>query len=132
MREQIENILIACYKKLRERPAMTHPEFVGLFINYIYRDFKIHDGLRTDHFLVTQERENIRCIKKKSMGSYYDSSESELSRQVRMCLEELQWTDFYSFHLRSAFEDPIQDPEQGSIAREAFKNYPRLSSIFIN
>lgn len=104
VKEIVENAIIASYKKLRERPNMPPKEFLGLFINYLYRGTNIHEGLSTQYDFSIFIQHNIWCIKIMSEG--YHSYSSSLKTYIAPVLVNMTFSDFYALYLRSSFENP--------------------------
>ena len=101
MEKKLENVLIRTFKKLRSCPDRTGKDAAGLFINYYYNEYQIHDGLDTRDFVVKIADDILTIYMPKKPSSYHKEA-----IQLHYELNKITPAEFYALWLRSRFEDP--------------------------
>jgi hypothetical protein len=102
-KEKVVDALIRTFKKLREQPHLKERELIGLFINFIYDDTNNHSGMDTYDYSIMRKDDYFILTPARPKPHF---SDTKLSEAVQNILKDMKSYDFYSFWLRSSFEDP--------------------------
>lgn len=126
---KLERAIIRTFKKLREMydeynqlipsKLMSVNEMCGIFINFCYAEYGIHNGLNTSYINMMGSSMGWK-IWFNDQSKYY---RTEFSKLIDEALCEIDECEFYTLWLRASWEDPKNDTWTHPIVREALKDY---------